>query len=48
MQQECSCGDSCPTCDNCDSAQCECNCDLDTENENEETNEDDNDDDLGW
>ena len=46
MQQECSCGDSCSICDNCDSPQCECYCDFDVKDEDEEKEDDDEE--FGW
>lgn len=45
MQQECSCGDSCPLCDNCENPLCECYCDFDL---NVEEDEDEENADLGW
>jgi len=48
MQQECSCGDSCPPCEKCDNPLCECYCDFegDNETEKEEDNEEEVDQDL--
>lgn len=45
MQQECSCGDSCPICEKCDNPQCECYCDLEPENESEK---EDDEDEMNW
>lgn len=41
MQQECSCGDSCPTCDKCDNPKCECFCEVDSDSDEKETDEND-------
>lgn len=35
MQQECSCGDSCPPCEKCDLPLCECYCDFDADGDSE-------------
>jgi len=43
MQQECSCGDSCPICEKCDSPQCECYCEFEAETETEPEGEDEED-----
>lgn len=45
MQQECSCGDSCPLCERCDSPLCECYCDYDPDKEPENEEETD---DMNW
>jgi len=45
MQQECSCGDSCPICEKCDSPQCECYCDFEPDNE---PVAEDNEDEMNW
>ena len=46
MQQECSCGDSCPLCERCDSPLCECYCDF--EPDDKETETEDETDDMNW
>lgn len=49
-QTSCSCGDDCPTCDECKAPICECFCDLYDEygdvEEDEEEEDDDGDDDT--
>ncbi|MDH5596494.1 MAG: hypothetical protein OEY44_00185 [Candidatus Peregrinibacteria bacterium] len=43
MYHECSCGDSCDPCDNCDSPRCECYCDYEPGSEFKDEDEDDKD-----
>ena len=45
MQQECSCGDSCPPCEKCDNPLCECYCDFDADGDSEKEEEIDNEED---
>jgi hypothetical protein len=36
MNEECSCGENCDTCEECEKPYCECKCDMDEKDDHDE------------